>query len=214
MTRWFVVLCAVVAVATPAVAQTRIGFDDAWREQGFLRLFTNRYDLNGDQLGISSNKTVSLLWRPVDEANWASRSARWAWRVDQGVPPTDLQQKGGDDRNIALYFVFVDEATARGLSRNTARGLLRHPNTRALVYVWGGDHTRGDVLSSPYHPYLTTHILRPAGVGAHRETVNLRADFRAAFGAEPGVLVGLAVSADSDDSRTKIRAGVSDLVIQ
>jgi hypothetical protein len=29
------------------------------------------------------------------------------------VPPTSLAQKGGDDRNISLYFVFVPESMAQ-----------------------------------------------------------------------------------------------------
>jgi len=56
--------------------------------------------------------------------------------------------------------------------------------------------------------------LRPAGTGAHRENVDLAADYRRAFGGVPGALVGLAVSADSDDTNSRIRARVSGLVLK
>ena len=45
------------------------------------------------------------------------------------------------------------------------------------------------------------------------ETADLRADYRRAFGREPGPLVGIGVSSDSDDTATMADARLSDLVI-
>jgi hypothetical protein len=59
-----------------------------------------------------------------------------------------------------------------------------------------------------------TIALRPAGAGAWEETVDLAADFRRAFGEEATALVGLAVSADSDDTGTAVRAELSRLTIR
>lgn len=212
--RWITLLAALLLCApmSPARAQS-IPFDQAWKEQGFLRLFSNDYQTNGDQLGVVSNGTVSLFWRPVEGAARAATKAAWSWRVDEGVPATDLNIKGGDDRNLALYFVFLDPQTAKSITRNSARALLRNDNVRAIVYVWGGAHGRGDVLPSPYHPRLVTKVLRPAGTGQHRESVDLVQDFKDAFGEEKGVLVGLGVSADSDDTDTRVRAVVAGLTL-
>ncbi|MEO0917913.1 MAG: DUF3047 domain-containing protein, partial [Pseudomonadota bacterium] len=108
-------------------------------------------------------------------------------------------------------FVFVDEESAARLTRSNARQLLRNPNTRALIYVWGGAHSQGSILPSPYHPGLRTKVLRTGVEGSFSERVDLAADFRRAFGETPGVLVGLGVSADSDDTDTNIRASIADL---
>ncbi|MGR3512356.1 MAG: DUF3047 domain-containing protein, partial [Paracoccaceae bacterium] len=43
------------------------------------------------------------------------------------------------------------------------------------------------------------------------EQVDLASDHRTAFGIEPGALIGLAVSADSDDTKGRIVASISDL---
>ncbi|MDZ4134847.1 MAG: DUF3047 domain-containing protein [Paracoccaceae bacterium] len=43
--------------------------------------------------------------------------------------------------------------------------------------------------------------------------MDLAADYRRIFGGAAGALVGLAVSADSDDTRTAIRASISGLVL-
>ena len=194
-----------------AASASSVDFDSSWKEQGFLKLWTNDYNFRGTQLDIVSDGTVSLVWRPVDGALRAAKGASWRWRVTEGVVPTDLTRKGGDDRNLALYFVFVDEGTAAGLKGGNARQLLGNPNTRALIYVWGGDHAEGSILPSPYHPGLRTKVLRTGATGTFSERVDLAADYRRAFGSAPGVLVGLGVSADSDDTDGRVRASVADL---
>jgi hypothetical protein len=127
---------------------------------------------------------------------------------------TDLTVKGGDDRNLALYFVFVNKGMADKLANASARKLLTDPDTRALVYVWGGDYPRGKILFSPYGPNsLKTVIRRSAGTGSFSENVDLARDFRRAFGQDPGALVGIGITADSDDTDGKISAVISDLVV-
>lgn len=204
------VLAAIVFAATCAQA-TPVSFDNSWKEQGFLRLWTNDYSFRGTQLDIESDGTVSLLWRPARGLERDATRAMWRWRVTEGVPPTDLTRKGGDDRNLALYFVYVDEASAAGLTNANARKLLGNPDTRALIYVWGGDHAKGAILPSPYHPGLRTKVLRTGQSGTFAESVDLEADYRRAFGSAPGVLVGLGISSDSDDTSSRVRASIADL---
>ena len=175
-------------------------FDNSWKEQGFFRLFSNDYVLRGAQLDVLSDGTVSMLWRPVDRESRNANFAKWMWRVREGVIPTDLTVKGNDDRNLSVYFVFVDPDRLEALKGRSARRILREESARALIYVWGGAHRVGSILPSPYSPRLRTKVLRPVEPGTFRENVNLASDYRAAFESAPGALVGLAVSADSDDT--------------
>lgn len=195
-------------------AETVVEFDGSWKEQGFLRIFSNDYVQRGRQLDVISDGTVSLLWRPVDQSERDAVEASWAWLVQEGVTATDLTVKGSDDRNLSIYFVFVDEARADALSGGNARRILREDSARALIYVWGGAHEAGSILPSPYSPRLRTKVLRASGSGEHRESVDLARDFQVAFGYEPGALIGLAVSADSDDTDGRIVASVADLVLK
>lgn len=208
------VITLLLATLSLPVSASQLSFDGTWKEQGFLRLFSNDYIQSGADLGIVSDGTVSLLWKAVPEGLRAAEAASWAWRVDEGVPPTDLGRKGGDDRNIALYFVFTTPDIAASIDPNRAARLLRDDNTKALVYVWGGDKARGTVMQSPYHPGLKTLIRRGAETGSHTERVDLSADYAAAFGGTPGVLVGVGVTADADDTGTVIRAQLSNLTLK
>jgi len=131
------------------------------------------------------------------------------------VPATNLAQKGGDDRNISIYFVFLPEDQAAALQGANIRQLMGNNSVRILQYAWGGNHGRGEILGSPYAPGQgVTVALRQAGTGSHNESVDLARDFRRAFGTAPGALVGLAVSADSDDTSSSIVAAVAGLTLR
>lgn len=190
-------------------------FDGAWKEQGFPFKRANSYRQEGARLRVSSDRSVSILYRRLDGRERDAMRANWNWSVSDGVPPTDLARKGGDDRDLALYFVFVPEAEAAGLEKAGLTRLLANGSSRALVYVRGGAHGRGRILASPYMGERgKTIVLRDSGTGAATEAVDLVADYRRAFGQAPGKLLGIAVSADSDDTGTSIRATIDGLRLQ
>lgn len=203
------------ALAAGAAHAGPIAFGNSWNEQRLQLFNSNSYSFNGGSLGIASDGGVSLAWTRTGRGDWGATSASWNWSVDQSVPATDLRRKGGDDRNISVYFVFLPEADANQMEGANIRQLNNNPNVRILQYVWGGNHARGDVQQSPYAPGQGANvILRQAGTGSNSENVDLARDFATAFGGAPGALVGIAVSADSDDTNSSIRASVSNLAVR
>jgi len=155
------------------------------------------------------------VFSSLPRGEWGATAASWGWAVEQSVPATSLAQKGGDDRNIALYFVFLPEDVAATMEGAGIRQLLRRSDVKTLIYTWGGNHSRGQQIQSPYLPGQgVTIALRQAGTGSHRENVNLAGDYAKAFGGQPGALVGLAVSGDSDDTDSMIRAAISGMSLQ
>ena len=217
MSRMIAALCALFltqSLAAPVAALGPVELKDGWRTQAFSLFSSNRYGFGEDRITLVSNGSVSLTYRPLSEAFWSAERAAWSWAVAEGVPPTDLTLKGGDDRNLALYFVFLPEAEAQRLRGGNIRRLLRNDAARVLVYVWGGAHPRGAVLDSPYLDERgKTIVLRGAGSGQASEDVDIAADYARIFGGQ-AALVGLALSGDSDDTDTNIRAQVSGLALR
>ena len=197
--------------ASSAIA---LSFDGDWKEQRFSLFSSNDFIQRGDVLEIESEGTVSLLWRPVPSALQKATQAKWAWSVTQSVVETDLVKKGGDDRNLSLYFVFLPEALVATAESKGILWLLDQPQVKVLLYVWGSALDRGKQIPSPYLPDQgVTVILRPAGTGSFQEDVDLTTDYQLAFGSDPGALVGLAVSADSDDTDGLISARIEGLTL-
>lgn len=203
------------ALAASSALAGPISFGGGWNEQRLQIFNSNDYGFNGNSMSIASDGGVSLAWTRTGRGDWGATAASWNWSVDQSVPATDLRRKGGDDRNISIYFVFLPEADAAAMEGANIRQLNSNPNVRILQYVWGGNHSRGAVQQSPYAPGQGANvILRQAGTGSNSESVDLARDFSTAFGGTPGALVGIAVSADSDDTNSSIRASVSNLAVR
>ena len=202
-------------LTSPPVLAGLIMFDGRWSEQRLQLFSSNDYLFNGRSLNIVSEGTVSLAWTRTGSDDWDARAASWNWAVDQSVPATDLRLKGGDDRNISIYFLFLPKIDAVNMDNANIWQLNENPNVRILQYVWGGNHARGDVQPSPYAPGQGANvILRQAGTGTNTENVDFARDFAKAFKSMPGALVGIAVSSDSDDTVSTIRASVSNLIIR
>jgi hypothetical protein len=183
-----------------------------WTHQKFGVFGGNNWRQSGWKLSVVSDRGVSLLWRPLPENSWQATKASWSWNVGTSVPPTDLSQKGGDDRNLAVYFIFAPQDLATKAQDLGIRKLLGNPEIRVLMYVWGGSHDRNTVVGSPYLGARgKTIVLRPASTGQHNETIDLRSDLDRIYGNRDLRLIGLAVSADSDDTETRIEAGISNL---
>jgi hypothetical protein len=209
-----VLLSLPLALAATAAAAGPVSLAEGWNHQRLSLFSSNDYSY-GASLGIASDGAVSLTWKPLGRSDWGARAASWSWAVDRSVPATDLAQKGGDDRNISLYFVFLPGDEAERLQGAGLLRLQRNDAVRILQYAWGGAHDRGEILASPYAPgQQVTVALRRAGTGQHSESVDLARDYAAAFGGQPGALVGLAVSADSDDTDSAVRARISDLTLR
>ncbi len=205
----FLFLILVLLGAASAMA---LDFDGTWKEQDLPLKSSNQYGLNGGSLAIASDGAVSILYRPVYQA---VRGARWNWSIESSVPVTNLRSKGGDDRNISLYFVFAPEAVASDLQGQSLSKVLRNKNVRALIYTYGGQDGRGAAYQSPYLQGRGLVIVKAgAGVGSGSEDVDLVADFGRAYGAAPEILIGVGVSADSDDTKGSIRATLSGLVLR
>lgn len=202
-------LIAALLAAQTATAQVAFG---SWTEQRFGMFGGNDWRQSPGGVSVTSDGAVSMLWTALPEALAEARSASWAWRVETSVPPTALDQKGGDDRNLSLYFIFMPPDIAAQNRGRSLRRLMTIEEARVLMYVWGGLHPRDAIVPSPYLGARgRTVALRPAGTGTATEQIDLARDYRRAFGAEATALVGLALSSDSDDTGTLIEAGLSDL---
>ncbi len=147
----------------------------------------------------------------------------WRWRVDAGPPATDLTRRGGDDRAVAISIGFAGFAPSAGLALRTqhavaqaSAGGMRLPRS-ALTYVWGGTGREpSGFFPSPWTGGLTQlRVLRPAEAQRGQwveERVDLRADWRAAFGpGEVPPLMELAISSDAEDTGARVDAQIEGL---
>ena len=203
--------------APPAVAEA-LHFGPGlagWTAVGFPGIAPAHFAAIDDAtLSIATDQAAGMLWHPLSGTTQHARTARWRWRVDVGVAPTDMTRRRADDRAIAIYFVFSD----RPELANGPLEILASSTVTALVYVFGGNVPRGSVIASPHMGERGKFIaLRPADAGKrvwYDERVELAPDYARAFGRPLPVLIGVAISSDSDDTRARNRASVQALVVE
>lgn len=197
--------------APAALAQIDAGLAAAgWHELAFAGRAANHYRSDGGTVLVESERSVSLIWRRAEPAMVAGGRLAWRWCVDASVPSTDLARRGGDDRAAILYVGFAAAAPdpADDLAAFAEAYDSQPLDGTVIGYVWGGDGAQGWV-DNPWLPDRgRLRILEPAGArGCRDESVDLAADYRAAFGAPMPAVAAIAIGADTDDtaSRSRVR---------
>jgi Protein of unknown function (DUF3047) len=223
---WFlIVLAPLQASAAPApIVPIPAGPDleaAGWRELEVKSKPANRFIGHPDgSIEIISSSSVSRLYRPIEVDLNATPVLTWQGRVDEPVPPTDLTQKGEDDTAITLYVGFPWDPGEASFTERLTRPLVEayageNAPGRVLVYVWGGDHPRGEWVESPHlRSAGAMRVLRPADSPTGQwfeERVDIVQDYREAFGEDPPDPTQIAISADTDDTGSTSRGFVKDL---
>ncbi len=218
---WLGVLALIVGFPALAMNVDQALLADGWLEITFDGKTPNRFSPDGfGGIAVLSDKSVSLIRRPLDVDLEETPFLSWRWQVTVPAPPADLSVKGEDDRSLALYvaFPFVpEEATVFERMRRSVVETVAGEEApgRVLTYVWGGKAKRGDEVRSPYFgdSGMIT-VLRPANTSPGRwfeETVDIASDYRRIFGSVAPDPVSIAIGSDSDDTESMVEGVVANL---
>ena len=220
-------LMALAAAVSPAsVATTLLGFSAAapgtalpvgWKP---YRMSRHRPAATADLevvdgrtvLHIDANRSAGAVARTLDVA--ATSTLSWRWKVNHDVARANIDHRAGDDAAARVYVFFaVPRAQLSWYQRmklDLARHVLGHPMpTAALCYVWDNDHAVGSIARSPFFSGVRTIVLESGNARAgtwRAEHRDLAADFRAAFDRAPPHVSGIALAADTDNTRSKAQA--------
>ena len=170
-------------------------------------------DRKDGSLEVRADGAIGFLYREVS-VTAPQHALTWRWRVDQSIPATDLSRRGRDDRPLAVHLWFspLPDQTSFWGSLADIFGVPR-PGY-ALTYVWGGTAERGARFANPYLDDGVIIVLRPGTAATatwYEESIDIRADFRRAFGFEPPELAYIAISADTDDLAAQSIGRIADL---
>lgn len=194
----------------------------------------NTLNCVGGALGIGSHGSVSLhhIRPPANHAR-GSRLA-WEWRVTRSGGVSDLSERGGDDRNLAVLVAFRYDPEAASFKERLLRPLIEAREGedapgRVLAYTWAGGTGAGGQAAGEASsgPPMRRMIESPFGGAAHRilvlrrgpgpwarEEIDLARDYRAAFGAGGYEIQHIAIAADTDDLGGEVEAQIRNLVLR
>lgn len=170
-------------------------------------------------LRASADRSASLYVAKLDRPIAAPRSIEWRWSTDGPVPGADNRDRDREDAPLRVVVAFDgDPATLPAAERERferARKLSgRTPPYATLMYVWSDKVPPDTVIPSAHTGRLRMMVAAPAAPAVRAwQTVrrDLAADYRAAFGVEPGRVLAVGVMTDTDNTGTKAEGRYADL---
>ncbi len=167
----------------------------------------------GDRIVVhaQADASASMLRRKLKIDPAQLRRVQFSWRVASLIQQADLSDSDVSDSPVRLVFAFDGDH-----SRLSARTRMlfelaqvltgEAPPYATLMYVWDNRAATESVISGPRTDRIRKIVLESGpgqcGRWLHYER-DLQADFRRAFGEEPGQLIGVALMTDADNTMSK-----------
>ena len=211
-----------VAVAVLAATEMPPPGNPAWKPLHFRSVdrHTQYTPVERDEerwLSADSDCSASALHLPLGEIDLAQTPVlRWRWRVDDPLEIDDERSKPGDDFAARVYVLFPFESEHSSIVSRLQRGIVRalyqrEPPGTALTFVWSSSEPLGAKWINPHTDDTHMRVLGTGSGGQwQRASVDIPAEYVAAFGRAPQNPVGLALMTDSDDSCQHAAARFAD----
>jgi hypothetical protein len=202
----------------PVTEAAGAGQSRAWSDFALPGKRRTRYTaqwLDGQRVvRAESDGSASMYRRMVRLEPGALGKARFSWRVEDLIKAADLRDRDAEDSPVRLLFAF-DGDVSRLSQRNRllfemAQALTGEaPPYATLMYVWDNHAAPESVIHAGRTDRIRKIVLESGahhlGQWRHYER-DLAADFRRAFGEDPGALISIGLMTDSDNTHSSASA--------
>jgi hypothetical protein len=143
----------------------------------------------------------------------------WRWKVSAMIEGSDNRIGAKEDSPARLVFAFDGDKSSLPLLERSIFYITEKLSGRELPYallqyIWARDIPVGTIVEHPYTRRVRMLVVAsgPGGIGRwHSLSRNLHDDFRRAFHEEPGLLTGVGVLTDTDNTGGTIDAWYGDI---
>lgn len=216
--RRFLVLAALILGACaspptpPSQAVATAGPWGAWRDYSFpgKRSTVYRAQRSGDRFVVSAeaDASASMFRRQLRVEPAQLARVQFSWRVATLIAGADLAEADASDSPVRIVLAFDGDHNRLSLRNrmlfDLAQALTGEPPPYAtLMYVWDNQAAPEAVIHSQRTDRVRKIVLESgaAHVGQWLSYErDVRADYRRAFGEEPGALLGVALMTDADNT--------------
>jgi hypothetical protein len=162
-------------------------------------------------LRATANGAASSYVAALKPAMRTPMTLSWEWRTAALVPGADNRDKSREDAPLRVMVAFdgdvatLPEDERKRLARAKALSGREAPFA-TLMYIWTDQVAVGTVIPSAHTSQVKMLAVAsgPGGLGNWQAVQrNLVDDYRKAFGADPGAVLGVAVMTDTDNTGAK-----------
>lgn len=161
-----------------------------------------------------SERSASLWRRKLSVPPPQLGDVSFSWWVQQALADGSVADSDREDATVRVVFAFGGDKSRLPMRTrmmfDLAEALTGEPPPYAtLMYVWDGRAAVGSIVVNPRSDRVRKIVLDSGAQGLrqwrdHRR--DLVADFRQAFGEDPGPLQAIAVMTDTDNTNTQAQA--------
>jgi len=146
----------------------------------------------------------------------------FSWKTASMLPDADVRQSDTEDAVVRVMLAFDGDAGRLSPRTRMMFDLMQSlsgepPPFATLMYVWDGRAEVDSVVLNKRSDRIRKIVLEsgPAHLGQWRSYErDVRADYRRAFGEDPGALIGVAVMTDSDNTQSRAEAWYGEIAFR
>jgi hypothetical protein len=215
------------AGTAPACANLNLGFDQdkaGWVHQPLSKLkrdtvYTLVQEDGRTVLRGAADGSASAYVARLKPAVAVPAILSWRWKTDALVAGADNRDKNREDAPLRVMIAFggdrstLPEAEQKRFKR--ARKLSgREPPYAMLMYIWNDKVAVESIIPSAHTSQVKMLVVAfgTRGLGSWQSVRrNVAEDYRHAYGAEPGPVLGVAVMTDTDNTGEKAVGEYADI---
>lgn len=170
-------------------------------------------------LSANSRKSASGLAVKLQPQSATDLWLEWEWKAVGQIPKADNAIRYADDAPLRILVAFDGNKSKLPLKEQLTfemAGMLsgREMPYATLMYIWAGNSPLDSVVDNTFTSRVKM-IAVDSGwqhTGKWRKHArDLSADYRTAFGEEPGDVIGVALLTDTDNTKSQVRALYGDI---
>lgn len=179
-----------------------------WQEKIFKGrvLYSIKVERRGGYLAAYSRDSASGIFYEIKFDPKKQPLASWKWKVIK-FPEKEEGQYGKskwiekDDYATRFYVIFPSFIFTR---------------TRSLEYVWDKFLPEGTIMTSPYYKNIKIFVAESGEKNLGKwvyEKRDIRADYKRAFGSDPGIVGAVAIMTDTDNTISTAEADYDEIKV-
>ncbi len=171
-------------------------------------------------LKVDSNDSAGSVGIPISASREIGNTTlEWRWKISRRLERADMTTKSGDDFAGRVYVFFDVPLESLSFVERSKIRIARaiagaDVPTAAICYVWDNNRAIGHTQWSPYTNRVRKIVLQ---TGANhidkwmKESRDVAADFKAAFGVDAPAVTGVAVGNDTDNTNDAVTTWFGDV---
>ena len=214
------------APALPPATSVSARWTDGWQPFVLPGKTATVYVAGNDDgrwvLHAQSERSASMYRRVLRIEPEQLGQVSFSWKVRSLLSEADVRESETGDAVVRVMLAFDGDASRLSARTRLMFDLMQSlsgeaPPFATLMYVWDSRAEVNSVVLNKRSDRVRKIVLEsgPTHLGQWRSYQrDVRADYRRAFGEDPGALIGVAVMTDSDNTRSRAEAWYGEIRFQ